>query len=232
MISCTGCMSNGDFCALFYVCVRACFLSPPRVVRAFVILALRLGVESKTKQTEESQGTIFSALQTHFTLHFASQPTSLIRTHLIPLCSALFIFRQSANPTLLFFIFVAFSASHVSLASLTLCSRVPDFIAYIFRSLPFFPLFFFSTTPAPTPHSHPFILLFALQMVDMDDAQRQHLVQSAFHALDYNKDGSINARDLLLVYADTFPTPEPGHAVLDEVIPLPIHSSFFLGAEF
>ncbi|KFH73736.1 hypothetical protein MVEG_00950 [Podila verticillata NRRL 6337] len=53
-------------------------------------------------------------------------------------------------------------------------------------------------------------------MVDMDDAQRQHLVQSAFHALDHNKDGSINARDLLLVYADTFPTPEPGHAVLDE----------------
>ncbi|KAG0207495.1 hypothetical protein BGX28_001272 [Mortierella sp. GBA30] len=52
--------------------------------------------------------------------------------------------------------------------------------------------------------------------MDMDDSQRHHLVQSAFHALDHNKDGSINARDLLLVYADTFPTPEPGHAPLDE----------------
>ncbi|KAF9415137.1 hypothetical protein BGZ94_000176 [Podila epigama] len=50
----------------------------------------------------------------------------------------------------------------------------------------------------------------------MDDSQRHRLVQSAFHALDHNKDGAINARDLLLVYADTFPTPEPGHAVLDE----------------
>ncbi|KAG0281281.1 hypothetical protein BGZ96_001194 [Linnemannia gamsii] len=50
----------------------------------------------------------------------------------------------------------------------------------------------------------------------MDDSQRHRLVQSAFHALDHNKDGSINARDLLSVYADTFPTPEPGHAPLDE----------------
>ncbi|KAG0058144.1 hypothetical protein BGZ89_001526 [Linnemannia elongata] len=50
----------------------------------------------------------------------------------------------------------------------------------------------------------------------MDDSQRHRLVQSAFHALDHNKDGSINARDLLSVYADTFPTPEPGHAQLDE----------------
>ncbi|KAF9950532.1 hypothetical protein BGZ70_001323 [Mortierella alpina] len=52
--------------------------------------------------------------------------------------------------------------------------------------------------------------------MDMDDAQRHRLVQSAFHALDHNKDGSINARDLLLVYADTFPTPESGHAPIDE----------------
>ncbi|KAF8929230.1 hypothetical protein BGZ58_009091 [Dissophora ornata] len=52
--------------------------------------------------------------------------------------------------------------------------------------------------------------------MDMDDSQRHHLVQSAFHALDHNKDGSINARDLLNVYADTFPSPEPGHAILDE----------------
>ncbi|KAF9170887.1 hypothetical protein BGX20_008376 [Mortierella sp. AD010] len=50
----------------------------------------------------------------------------------------------------------------------------------------------------------------------MDESQRNHLVQSAFHALDHNKDGSINARDLLSVYADTFPTPEPGHTPLDE----------------
>ncbi|KAG0280636.1 hypothetical protein BGZ95_009377 [Linnemannia exigua] len=50
----------------------------------------------------------------------------------------------------------------------------------------------------------------------MDDSQRHHLVQSAFHALDHNKDGSINARDLLSVYADTFPTPQPGHTPLDE----------------
>ncbi|KAF9584201.1 hypothetical protein BGW38_007253 [Lunasporangiospora selenospora] len=52
--------------------------------------------------------------------------------------------------------------------------------------------------------------------MDTDDAQRHQLVKSAFHALDHNKDGAINARDLLLVYADTFPSPEPGHAVLDE----------------
>ncbi|KAF9954117.1 hypothetical protein BGZ65_004233 [Modicella reniformis] len=52
--------------------------------------------------------------------------------------------------------------------------------------------------------------------MDLDDSQRHRLVQSAFHALDHNKDGSINARDLLNVYADTFPSPEPGHAVLDE----------------
>ncbi|KAF9989005.1 hypothetical protein BGZ75_007915 [Mortierella antarctica] len=52
--------------------------------------------------------------------------------------------------------------------------------------------------------------------MDMDDSQRHRLVQSAFHALDHNKDGTINARDLLLVYADTFPTPEAGHAPLDE----------------
>ncbi|KAF9920922.1 hypothetical protein FBU30_009118 [Linnemannia zychae] len=50
----------------------------------------------------------------------------------------------------------------------------------------------------------------------MDDSQQHRLVQSAFHALDHNKDGSINARDLLSVYADTFPTPEPGHTPLDE----------------
>ncbi|CAO3572206.1 unnamed protein product [Mortierella alpina] len=56
----------------------------------------------------------------------------------------------------------------------------------------------------------------AAHAMDMDDSQRHRLVQSAFHALDHNKDGSINARDLLLVYADTFPTPESGHAPLDE----------------
>ncbi|KAF9437876.1 hypothetical protein BGZ76_010753 [Entomortierella beljakovae] len=50
----------------------------------------------------------------------------------------------------------------------------------------------------------------------MDESQRNRLVQSAFHALDHNKDGSINARDLLNVYADTFPTPAPGHTPLDE----------------
>ncbi|OAQ26728.1 hypothetical protein K457DRAFT_680979 [Linnemannia elongata AG-77] len=58
---------------------------------------------------------------------------------------------------------------------------------------------------------------FSLSFASMDDSQRHRLVQSAFHALDHNKDGSINARDLLSVYADTFPTPEPGHAQLDEV---------------
>ncbi|KAG0251982.1 hypothetical protein BG011_007283 [Mortierella polycephala] len=52
--------------------------------------------------------------------------------------------------------------------------------------------------------------------MDMDESQRQRLVQSAFHALDHNKDGSINAGDLLLVYADAFPSPEPGHFPLDE----------------
>ncbi|KAI8357462.1 hypothetical protein B0O80DRAFT_288801 [Mortierella sp. GBAus27b] len=52
--------------------------------------------------------------------------------------------------------------------------------------------------------------------MDLDESQRHRLVLSAFHALDHNKDGSINARDLLNVYADTFPSPEPGHAVLDE----------------
>ncbi|KAG0303682.1 hypothetical protein BGZ99_002624, partial [Dissophora globulifera] len=52
--------------------------------------------------------------------------------------------------------------------------------------------------------------------MDTDESQRQRLVQSAFHALDHNKDGTINARDLLNVYADTFPTPEPGHVALDE----------------
>ncbi|KAF9177685.1 hypothetical protein BGZ51_008464 [Haplosporangium sp. Z 767] len=52
--------------------------------------------------------------------------------------------------------------------------------------------------------------------MDTDESQRHRLVQSAFHALDHNKDGSINARDLLLVYADTFPSPEPGHSPLDE----------------
>ncbi|KAK3825409.1 MAG: mitochondrial carrier domain-containing protein [Benniella sp.] len=52
----------------------------------------------------------------------------------------------------------------------------------------------------------------------MDESQRHRLVQSAFHALDHNKDGSINARDLLNVYADTFPSPEPGHIVLDEQV--------------
>ncbi|KAF9351448.1 hypothetical protein BGX34_000558 [Mortierella sp. NVP85] len=52
--------------------------------------------------------------------------------------------------------------------------------------------------------------------MDLDESQRHRLVQSAFHALDHNKDGSINARDLLNVYADTFPSPEPGHVVLDE----------------
>ncbi|KAF9347330.1 hypothetical protein BGX26_001184 [Mortierella sp. AD094] len=50
----------------------------------------------------------------------------------------------------------------------------------------------------------------------MDESQRNRLVQSAFHALDHNKDGSINARDLLSVYADTFPSPKPGHTPLDE----------------
>ncbi|KAF9108069.1 hypothetical protein BGX27_008497 [Mortierella sp. AM989] len=50
----------------------------------------------------------------------------------------------------------------------------------------------------------------------MDESQRHRLVQSAFHALDHNKDGSINARDLLNVYADTFPSPGPGQTPLDE----------------
>ncbi|KAF9896753.1 hypothetical protein BX616_006820, partial [Lobosporangium transversale] len=49
----------------------------------------------------------------------------------------------------------------------------------------------------------------------MDDSQRHRLVQSAFDALDHNKDGSINARDLLNVYADTFPS-ESEHTPLDE----------------
>ncbi|KAG0226501.1 hypothetical protein BGW42_003600 [Actinomortierella wolfii] len=52
--------------------------------------------------------------------------------------------------------------------------------------------------------------------MDKDKITQKTLVKSAFDALDHNKDGSINARDLLHVYADTFPVPESGQAVLDE----------------
>ncbi|GJJ69091.1 solute carrier family 25 (mitochondrial phosphate transporter), member 23/24/25/41 [Entomortierella parvispora] len=50
----------------------------------------------------------------------------------------------------------------------------------------------------------------------MDDSKHHSFVQSAFNALDHNNDGAINAKDLLSVYAATFPVPEPGHAALDE----------------
>ncbi|KAF9159628.1 hypothetical protein DFQ26_006331 [Actinomortierella ambigua] len=52
--------------------------------------------------------------------------------------------------------------------------------------------------------------------MDKDKATQKTLVESAFDALDHNKDGSINARDLLQVYADTFPAPDSGQTVLDE----------------
>ncbi|KAF9975568.1 hypothetical protein BGZ73_000781 [Actinomortierella ambigua] len=52
--------------------------------------------------------------------------------------------------------------------------------------------------------------------MDKDKTTQKTLVESAFDALDHNKDGSINARDLLQVYADTFPAPEAGQTALDE----------------
>jgi len=78
-------------------------------------------------------------------------------------------------------------------------------------------IFHFSFVSFPFVPAHSSLCQAQTHTMDLDESQRHRLVQSAFHALDHNKDGSINARDLLNVYADTFPSPEPGHVVLDEV---------------
>lgn len=127
-------------------------------VRAFVILALRLGVEPNR---QKCQRTLAFFLRCNLALpppHLTSTSTSTSLTHLTPLRPPLLCYLPtSTNPTL----FTFFISLHLQLRTLFLYLRIRWFFeilfAYLFRSLLSF--YFSPSAPVSTPHSSPFYII-------------------------------------------------------------------------